>query len=387
MAEIDPVALTQALIRCPSVTPADAGALDEVQLAAESLGFVCERVTFGEPGLADIDNLYARLGTGRPNFCFAGHTDVVPAGDVGAWRHDPFAAVIEDGVLYGRGAADMKSAVAAFLAGTERFLEAVGDGFGGSISLLITGDEEADSVNGTVKLLQWLAARGETLDAALVGEPTSPERLGDMVKIGRRGSLSGWVTVNGVQGHTAYPQRADNPANRVVAMLARLTAEPLDDGSVHFGPSNLEITTIDIGNPANNVIPARASAAFNIRFNDRHTAASLEAWIRRTFDAVGGDYELTLRSSGESFLTEPGPLSDVVAGAVERVTGTRPELSTSGGTSDARFIKDYCPVVEFGLVGRTIHQVDEHVDTTDIDRLSDVYAAVLHDFFSVAEPS
>ncbi len=387
MAEIDPVALTQALIRCPSVTPADAGALDEVQLAAESLGFVCERVTFGEPGLADIDNLYARLGTGRPNFCFAGHTDVVPAGDVGAWRHDPFAAVIEDGVLYGRGAADMKSAVAAVLAGPKRFLEAVGEGFGGSIRLLITGVEEADSVNGTVKLLQWLAARGETLDAALVGEPTSPERLGDMVKIGRRGSLSGWVTVNGVQGHTAYPQRADNPANRVVAMLARLTAEPLDDGSVHFGPSNLEITTIDIGNPANNVIPARASAAFNIRFNDRHTAASLEAWIRRTFDAVGGDYELTLRSSGESFLTEPGPLSDVVAGAVERVTGTRPELSTSGGTSDARFIKDYCPVVEFGLVGRTIHQVDEHVDTTDIDRLSDVYAAVLHDFFSVAEPS
>ena len=387
MTEIDPVALTQALIRCPSVTPADAGALDEVRLAAESLGFACERVTFSEPGHADIDNLYARLGTGGPNFCFAGHTDVVPAGDVGSWRHDPFAAVLEDGVLYGRGAADMKSAIAAFLAGTERFLERAGDGFNGSISLLITGDEEADSVNGTVKLLRWLRDRGETLDAALVGEPTSPERLGDMIKIGRRGSLSGWVTVNGIQGHTAYPQRADNPANRLVAMLAGLTAEPLDDGSAHFGPSNLEITTIDIGNPATNVIPARATAAFNIRFNDRHSAASLEEWIRRTFDAAGGEYELTLRCSGESFVTEPGPLSAVVSGAVERVTGVKPELSTSGGTSDARFIKDYCPVVEFGLVGKTIHQVDEHVAAADIDRLSDVYAAVLHDFFSVVEAS
>ncbi len=387
MTEIDPVALTQALIRCPSVTPADAGALDEVQLAADRLGFACERVTFREPGHADIDNLYARLGTGGPNFCFAGHTDVVPAGDSGAWAHDPFAAVIEDGILYGRGAADMKSAVAAFLAGTERFLQHAGDGFGGSISLLITGDEEADSVNGTVKLLGWLAERGETLDAALVGEPTSRERLGDMIKIGRRGSLSGWVTVNGIQGHTAYPDRADNPANRLVAMLAGLTAKPLDDGSAHFGPSNLEITTIDIGNPATNVIPARATAAFNIRFNDRHSAASLEDWIRRTFDAAGGEYELILRCSGESFLTAAGPLSTVVSGAVERETGVKPELSTSGGTSDARFIKDYCPVVEFGLVGRTIHQVDEHVATADIEQLSEVYAAILHDFFSVVESS
>ncbi len=385
MAQIDPVALTQALIRCPSVTPADAGALDEVRLAAESLGFACERVTFSEPGHADIDNLHARLGTGGPNFCFAGHTDVVPVGDAGAWRHDPFAAVIEDGLLYGRGAADMKSAIAAFLAGVERFLEQRGDGFGGSISLLITGDEEADAVNGTVKLLDWLDGRGETLDAALVGEPTSPETLGDMIKIGRRGSLSGWLTVNGIQGHTAYPHRADNPANRIATMLAGLTAKPLDEGSAHFGPSNLEITTIDIGNTANNVIPARATAAFNIRFNDRHSAASLEEWIRSTFDAVGGDYELTLRCSGESFVTEPGPLSDVVAGAVERVTGVTPELSTSGGTSDARFIKDFCPVVEFGLVGRTIHQVDEHVATADIEKLAEVYAAVLHDFFSVVE--
>ena len=387
MSEIDPVALTQSLIRCPSVTPADAGALAEVQLAAERLGFACERVTFSEPGHADIDNLYARLGTEGPNFCFAGHTDVVPPGDAGAWRHDPFGAVIEDGLLYGRGAADMKSAIAAFLAGVERYLDKAGDSFKGSISLLITGDEEADSVNGTVKLLKWLKDRGERLDAALVGEPTSPERLGEMVKIGRRGSLSGWVTVNGIQGHTAYPHRADNPANRLVAMLAGLTAEPLDQGSDHFGPSNLEITTIDIGNPANNVIPARASAAFNIRFNDRHSAASLEDWIRRTFDAAGGDYELTLRCSGDSFVTSEGPLSRVVSGAVQRITGVTPELSTSGGTSDARFIKDHCPVVEFGLVGRTIHQVDEHVATADIEELAEVYAAVIHDFFAVVESS
>ncbi len=387
MSEIDPVALTQALIRCPSVTPADAGALAEVQLAAERLGFECERITFSEPGHADIDNLYARLGTEGPNFCFAGHTDVVPAGDAGAWRHDPFAAVIEDGLLYGRGAADMKSAIAAFLAGVERYLGGAGDSFKGSISLLITGDEEADSVNGTVKLLKWLEDRGERLDAALVGEPTSPETLGDMIKIGRRGSLSGWVTVNGIQGHTAYPHRAENPANRLVAMLAGLTAEPLDQGSDHFGPSNLEITTIDIGNPANNVIPARASAAFNIRFNDRHSAAGLEDWIRRTFDAAGGDYELTVRCSGESFVTAEGPLSRVVSGAVQRITGVMPELSTSGGTSDARFIKDYCPVVEFGLVGRTIHQVDEHVAIADIELLAEVYAAVVHDFFAVVESS
>jgi len=385
MAAIDPVALTQALVRCPSVTPADAGALSEVQLAAECLGFTCERVVFSEPGHADIDNLYARLGSTGPNFCFAGHTDVVPVGDAGAWRHDPFGATIEDGLLYGRGAADMKSAVAAFLAAAERFLERRAGGFDGSITLLITGDEEADSVNGTVKLLQWLADRGETLDAALVGEPTCPDRLGEMVKIGRRGSMSGWVTVNGIQGHTAYPHRADNPANRLVAMLAGLTASPLDDGSDHFGPSNLEITTIDIGNPADNVIPARASAAFNIRFNELHDSEGLERWIRRTFDAAGGDYELTLRCSGESFITTPGPLSTIVSGAVERITGLKPELSTSGGTSDARFIKSYCPVIEFGLVGQTIHQVDEHVATADIESLADIYAAVLHDFFSVAE--
>lgn len=387
MAATDPIALTQALIRCPSVTPADCGALDEVRLAAESLGFTCERVIFSEPGHADIDNLYARLGSNGRNFCFAGHTDVVPVGDAGAWRHDPFAGTIEDGMLYGRGAADMKSAVAAFLAGTERFLDRAGSGFDGSISLLITGDEEADSVNGTVKLLKWLAGRGETLDAALVGEPTSPEVLGDMIKIGRRGSLSGWVTVTGIQGHTAYPHRADNPANRLVAMLAGLTASPLDDGTDLFGPSNLEISTIDIGNPAANVIPARASAAFNIRFNDRHSAAGLERWIRETFDAVGGGYELTVRCSGDSFVTTPGRLSEIVSSAVEKVTGRVPELSTSGGTSDARFIKDYCPVVEFGLVGKTIHQVDEHVATADIDRLADIYATVLHDFFATAEAS
>ncbi len=381
MAAIDPVSLTQALVRRPSVTPADLGALDEVQLAAEGLGFLCRRLVFSEPGHADIDNLYARFGDGAPNLCFAGHTDVVPAGDAAAWRHDPFGGEIVDGILFGRGAADMKSAIAAFLAGTERFVERAGPDFGGSISLLITGDEEAAAVNGTVKVLGWLAAQGEVPDAALVGEPTNPEALGDMIKIGRRGSLSGRLTVRGVQGHTAYPHQADNPANRVVAMLAGLTAEPLDRGTDYFEPSNLEITTIDVGNPAANVIPARATAAFNIRFNDRYTTAGLEAWIRRTFDAVGGDYELTLRSSGDSFVTPPGALSDLVAGAVERVTGRRPVLSTTGGTSDARFIKDHCPVVEFGLISRTIHQVDEHAATADIMALAEIYEAILTDFF------
>lgn len=384
MPTIDPVALTQALVRCPSVTPADAGALDEVRVAAESLGFACHRVTFREPGHADIDNLYARLGNSGPNFCFAGHTDVVPVGDAGSWRHDPFGATVEDGVLFGRGAADMKSAIAAFLAGVDRFLAVRGRDFGGSISLLITGDEEAESVNGTVKLLQWLAARNERLDAAIVGEPTNPLALGDMIKIGRRGSLSGWLTVKGVQGHTAYPAQADNPANRLVRMLNGLVAEPLDRGTEHFGPSNLEITTIDIGNPATNVIPATASAAFNIRFNDRHSAASLEAWLRGIFDAAGGAYELAVRSSGESFITQAGALSDAVSRAVETVTGRRPELSTSGGTSDARFVKDHCPVVEFGLISKTIHQVDEHAATADIEALADIYAAVLAEYFAGA---
>lgn len=381
MSGIDPVALARALIRCPSVTPADEGALDTVQGALEGMGFVCRRLVFSEEGQPDIDNLYARLGTGGRNFCFAGHTDVVPVGDSEAWTHDPFGGVVADGILYGRGAADMKGAVAAFAGGVSRFLDGAGPDFGGSISLLITGDEEGDAVNGTRKVLSWLKERGERIDACIVGEPTNPDRLGQMIKIGRRGSMTGRLTVHGVQGHTAYPAQADNPLPRLVRMLDAVTAAPLDRGSDHFDASNLEITTIDVGNPANNVIPAQGRATINIRFNDLHNSAALEGWLREQFDRVGGCYELVVRVTGESFLTPPGPLSDLVTGAVERVTGLRPALSTTGGTSDARFIKDHCPVVEFGLVNRTIHQVNEHVEAADVDRLADIYAATLAAYF------
>ncbi|MEX2631917.1 MAG: succinyl-diaminopimelate desuccinylase, partial [Tistlia sp.] len=350
----DPLDLAQRLIRCPSVTPEEGGALDLLQGELEALGFACTRLVFKEEGTAPVDNLYARLGAAAPNFCFAGHTDVVPPGEAADWSSDPFESTIVEGELVGRGAADMKGAIAAFVAAAGRFLEkreAAAEGFGGSISLLITGDEEGPSVNGTRKVLDWLVQEGETLDACLVGEPTNPDALGDMVKIGRRGSLTGNLTALGRQGHTAYPHLADNAAHRLVGLLAALIAEPLDQGTAHFQPSTLQISTIDVGNPASNVVPGRASATFNIRFNDAHSGASLERWLRETLDATGGGYELAVRVSGESFLTPPGPLSELVAGAVEAVTGRRPELSTTGGTSDARFIKDHCPVAEFGLVG------------------------------------
>lgn len=373
----DPVALAQALIRCPSVTPADEGALAVVEGALKPLGFDCHRLRFAADGLPTIDNLYARLGTGGPFFCYAGHTDVVPPGPLEAWSVDPFAGAIVDDVLIGRGACDMKGSIAAFLAATARFVARRGEDFGGSIGFLITGDEEADAVNGTAKMLTWLAERGERPDGCLVGEPTSTERVGDTLKIGRRGSMTLDLTVRGIQGHTAYPHKADNPANRLVRMLNAVVSEPLDQGSDHFDPSNLEVTTIDVGNPAANIIPATAHARINIRFNDRHTGRSLEAWARGHFDAVEGDYDLTVRIGGESFITPPGTLSGIVAGAVERVAGLRPILSTSGGTSDARFIKDLCPVVECGLVNRTIHQVDEEAPVADIRALTDIYEAVL----------
>lgn len=381
---IDPVALTRDLIRCRSVTPADDGAIDTVARALEGLGFACHRLSFGgtddEP---EIRNLYAKFGDGGRTFCFAGHTDVVPAGDPKDWRCDPFAAEIVDGVLYGRGAVDMKSAVAAFVAGIDRFLDRAGRDFGGSISLIVTGDEEGRAVNGTAKVLDWMDRRGERLDVCVVGEPTNPAALGDAFKIGRRGSMTGILTVHGVQGHTAYPHLADNPLNRMAQMLAALTAKPLDQGSDRFDPTNLEITTIDVGNPASNVIPPTGRAVFNIRFNDRHTSDSLKAWTRETLDAVGGRYDLSFQVSGESFLTEPGPFTDLVADAVERVTGRRPEASTSGGTSDARFIRRHCPVVEFGAINKTIHKVDEHIAVADIDKLADIYAAMLHAYFDI----
>lgn len=377
----DPVELAVAMIRCPSVTPADAGALDVLQQALERLGFRCHRLPFGEPR---VDNLYAVIGDDGPNFCFAGHTDVVPPGPVAAWAIDPFAGTVRDGLLHGRGAADMKAAIAAFVSAAAGFLADRDAGaFRGRISLLITGDEEGPATDGTVKVLGWLAERGERLDACVVGEPTNPGALGEMVKIGRRGSLNATITVTGAQGHVAYPHLADNPIHHLVKMLAAITAEPLDTGTDHFQPSSLQLTSVDVGNRATNIIPGSAQARLNIRFNDLHSGASLEAWLRRTCAAAAPETEhsITIDVSGESFLTPPGPLSDVVAAAVEAETGRRPELSTTGGTSDARFIKDHCPVVEFGLVGQTMHKVDERVAVEDVRTLARIYRRMLDGYF------
>jgi succinyl-diaminopimelate desuccinylase len=377
-APTDPVSLAQALIRCPSVTPEDQGALGVVQQALDQLDFTCHRLRFEEDGTAPVENLYARLGAGSPHLCFAGHTDVVPPGDLDSWRIDPFAGAVENGVLYGRGAVDMKGAIACFIAATARFLEEHQPA--GSISFLITGDEEGPAINGTRKVLGWLRRRRETLDACLVGEPTSAERLGDTIKIGRRGSLSARLTVRGVQGHVAYPERADNPIPRLLAMLQALSSEPLDTGSEHFQPSELVITSIDVGNDASNLIPAEARAAFNVRFNDRHTARSLESTLRARLDATGGNYRLETHAGAEAFHTMPGAFTDLLEAMIERELGVVPELSTTGGTSDARFIKDFCPVVEFGLVGATIHQVDERVPVADLEALTRVYQALLASF-------
>jgi len=387
MAQPDPIELTRALIRCPSVTPVDEGALDVLERALEDLGFACTRLPFGE-GAERVDNLYARLGTAAPNFCFAGHTDVVPVGERDAWSVDPFGAELKDGTLYGRGAADMKGAIAAFVAATARFKAAYGGKLPGSISLLITGDEEGDAVNGTVKVLGWLKDRGEALDDCLVGEPTNPETLSDMIKIGRRGSLTAHLTVHGIQGHTAYPHLADNPVHRLARILVAITGEPLDEGSEHFQPTTLQVSTVDVGNPASNVIPGEARATFNVRFSDKHTSKSVIAWLheRCAAEMENGKarYDLDVRVSGESFLTPPGRLAELVRDAVGEVTGKTPEFSTTGGTSDARFIKDYCPVVEFGLIGQTMHKADERMATADIEALTAIYERVLARYFEGA---
>lgn len=386
----DPLAIAVELIRCPSVTPAEAGSLGVLEKYLAPLGFRCERMRFSAEGTPDVENLYARIGTEAPHFCFAGHTDVVPVGEASAWTADPFGAEIRGGRLYGRGAADMKSAVAAFAAAAERIvrLYASKGGFKGSISLLITGDEEGPSINGTVKMLQALAARGETIDHCLVGEPTSVERLGDMAKIGRRGSINGWLTAEGTQGHVAYPHLADNPVPRLLEMLRRLDAHVLDEGTDHFQPSNFEITSVDVGNTATNVIPGSARAVFNVRFNDLHTGASLDRWMRSVCDAVtaemGGSYTLKTVTSGEAFLTAPGSFSALIARSIEKVTGITPELSTTGGTSDARFIRAYAPVVEFGLPNATMHKADENADVNEIARLADVYEEILRGYFGGA---
>ena len=368
----DPVALAQALIRCPSVTPADAGAQAVLAEMLRPLGFRMAPLRFAAGGEPAIDNLWARLGDAAPNLAFAGHTDVVPPGDLDGWTTDPFAAEIRDGWLYGRGAADMKGDIACFVAATARCLERHGHPKG-SISLLITGDEEGPAVNGTVELLRWARANGHHFDACIVGEPTCVERLGDTAKIGRRGSLTVTLEVFGRQGHVGYPHRVDNAAHRLVALLHRLTTTPIDHGTAHFEPSSLQVTTIDIGNPATNVAPGRARATLNIRHNDSQTPASLRAFIEAAIAAVGGRIEVRYSEGANAFLSTPGPLAEALAASVEAITGASPAFSTSGGTSDARFVQAYCPVIEFGLVGATIHQVDERVELADLERLTLIY--------------
>ena len=378
---VDPVALTRDLIRCRSITPQDDGALAVMENALSRLGFTCHRLPFSEPGTAEVHNLLAVIGEAGPHFCFAGHSDVVPPGNLEGWTVDPFGGTIIEGAIYGRGANDMKGALAAMVAAVARHLQGRGGKPLGRISLLITGDEEGPAINGTRKVLEWMAARDLVPDACVVGEPTNPKRMGEMVKIGRRGSLSGRLTVHGIQGHVAYPQFADNPLHPLVRLLADLGAERLDDGTPHFQPSNLQITSIDTDNEAPNVIPAQASAAFNIRFNDLHTATSLEARLRDRLERAGMRYELQISVSGEAFVTAPGAFTDLVSNAVRSVTGITPELSTSGGTSDARFIKDFCKVAEFGLVGETMHKVDERASTADIERLTETYRHILDAWF------
>ncbi|MBS0560066.1 MAG: succinyl-diaminopimelate desuccinylase [Proteobacteria bacterium] len=371
--EPDPQALLRELIRCASVTPEDAGAQEVLAVALERLGFRIERLHYN-----GIENLFARIGEGAPHLCFAGHTDVVPPGDEAAWRHPPFGAALEGGVIYGRGACDMKGGIAAFVAAAEEYLRAGPPA--GSISLLITGDEEGDATDGTVRVLDWMAENGQIPDFCLVGEPTSVAQLGDVIKIGRRGSLNARITVHGTQGHVAYPHRADNPAHRLVRALAAMTAAPLDAGTDWFQPSSLQITSIDIGNPATNVIPATARAALNIRFNDGHTGKGLSAWLDAVLAQHAERYDLDISISGESFLTEPGPMVDTLRRAVARMSGVEPRLDTGGGTSDARFIARFCPVAEFGAVGSTMHKVDECVPVDELRALADIYLAVIEDF-------
>jgi succinyl-diaminopimelate desuccinylase len=374
--------LCRALVKCPSVTPQDCGALGVLEAELKAAGFATDRVVFSEPGTADVDNLYARIGTRAPFLVFAGHTDVVPVGDAAKWRFDPFGATIADGILYGRGAADMKGAVAAFAAAAIGFAARHG-GRKGSIGFLITGDEEGPSINGTNKLLRWAYEKGERFDHCIVGEPTNPQALGDMIKIGRRGSLNGTLVVHGRQGHAAYPERAKNPIPDLLRLLEAFRA-PLDQGTEHFDASNLEIVSVDVGNPAYNVIPAEAKAKFNVRFNDAWTPDALAAELGRRLDgaAQGATYALSFEPCNAiAFLTPSDGFAALVAGAIEKRTGRIPVLSTSGGTSDARFIRAYCPVVEFGLVGATIHMADEHAAIADIEALAEIYGAILEDYF------
>jgi len=380
----DPLAIARDLLRCRSVTPDEGGALKFLEGTLKAAGFTVHRMTFSEPGTDDVDNLYARIGNAAPHLMFAGHTDVVPPGDEKAWAHPPFSGEVADGQLYGRGAVDMKGGIACAVAAVLDHLTAKGSK-AGSISFLITGDEEGIAVNGTPKLLKWAAEHGEKFDHCILGEPSNQNELGDTIKIGRRGSLNGHLIVTGRQGHVAYPQRADNPIRGLVAIIEALQVEPLDAGSAQFGASHLEFTSVDVGNKTVNLIPGEARARFNIRFNDKHTLESLKKLIeQRASKAAGGKIKFALQwepSNAGVFVTKPGPFTELVASAVAEVTGRKPELSTTGGTSDARFITAFCPVVEFGLVGQTMHQVDERVPVADLAALTTIYRKIVDKYF------
>ena len=384
----DALTLARALIRCPSVTPKDAGAQDVLRKALEPAGFTCHDLPFAEPGTEEVRNLFARIGDSGPHLCFAGHTDVVPPGDEADWLHPPFAAEVEGGVLYGRGACDMKGEVAAFAAAAIDWVNdhrAAGRALPGSLSFLITGDEEGPAINGTVKVLRWMAENGHVPDACIVGEPSCSEELGDTIKNGRRGSLNLFIECQGVQGHTAYPEKAVNPVHALAKLVDRMTSQPLDAGTEFFQPSTVQFSTFDVGNPATNVIPERARATRNIRFNTLHTPKSLERWLREQAEQVQHEtsarFFWEMKVSGESFITEGGVLIEVMQQAITEQTGLTPQLSTGGGTSDARFIKDYCPVAEFGLVNDTIHQVNERVPVDDLHRLKRIYRRMIDLFF------
>ena len=382
----DAVSITRDLVRCPSVTPADAGALGVLENLLKNAGFHVHRVTFSEPGTADVDNLYARIGSTAPHITFAGHTDVVPPGDEAAWTLGAFSGEVKDGYLYGRGAVDMKGGIACSVAAVLQYLQDHAGKANGSISFLITGDEEDVSINGTVKLLKWCADRGEKFDHCVLSEPSNVEVLGDMIKIGRRGSQSGTLIVDGVQGHVAYPHRASNPVPDISRLIVALSDEPLDHGSAQFQASNLEFTTVDVGNTASNVIPGQARAKFNIRYNDNHTQESLRQLVdERLAKACGNRIRAHIDwmpSNSNVFVTQPGPFTDLAVAAIEEITGRKPELSTSGGTSDARFISSYCPVIEFGLVGQTMHQIDERTPVADLEKLTKIYRGVLDRYFA-----
>ncbi len=379
----DPVGIAQSLNRCRSVTPAEGGALRFLERLFKDAGFEAHRVTFEAPGTPSVENLFAKIGSGAPHLAFAGHTDVVPPGDEARWKHGAFTGDVRDGVLYGRGAVDMKGGIAAFAAAALDYAKANTGKLKGSISFLITGDEEGPGINGTVKLLAWAKERGEVFDHCVVGEPTSVATLGDTMKIGRRGSLSGTLTIAGKAGHVAYPQHADNPIRALIAILNKLQ-EPLDDGSWHFDRSNFEVVSVDVGNAAFNVIPGEAKAKFNVRFNDKHTPLSLKELIKQRAReaAPTAQVKFDWEPASDSFITQPGPFVDLIAGAIADVTGKKPALTTGGGTSDARFVKDYCPVVDFGLVGQTMHQIDEQVPVADLQQLAKIYGRVLERYFA-----